>query len=210
MLGVDANCEYVWNSVSVCTCLLVAAGCRPTISAAALGATYLLLQGARLLAQLRPSTSRRRHGKSAGFKPWRAAATLPRFYGIIGCVRVAHALALTGCPSQATSAAQSVTQSVLAPTRPRYAVEFHRESPTFEIPTHAIPPSPVKLTNSHNGTSALSIIAPEGTWNCAASEQLVVEGLGSFVPLLEPLAQILMSKYRYEENVMLTELLIVV
>jgi len=56
MFGAAANCEYVWNSVSVYSSMLALdwGGC-------AVQFTYLLLESPRLLAHLRPSCAGRRH-----------------------------------------------------------------------------------------------------------------------------------------------------
>jgi hypothetical protein len=69
MFGVEPNCEYVWNSVSVCQASLAGLQRKPTKSVAAVHRTHLLFESARLLTQLRPSASSRRHVEYQGTFP---------------------------------------------------------------------------------------------------------------------------------------------
>jgi len=99
MFGVEPNCEYVWNSVSVWHASLAGLPRAPTKSVAAVNGTHLLFERARLLAQLRPSASSGRHvgyhgiltGRGSNNGSWTS-----------GMMRVAPALArATQCTAKA-------------------------------------------------------------------------------------------------------------
>jgi hypothetical protein len=99
MFGVEPNCEYVWNSVSVYHALLAGLQRKPTKSVAAVNKTHLLFKSARLLTQLRPSTSSRRHFEQYGIFTGRGGNNGPWTSGMM---RVAPALArATRCTAKA-------------------------------------------------------------------------------------------------------------
>jgi hypothetical protein len=87
IFGVEPNCEYVWNSVSVWHASLAVNG------------THLLFESARLLAQLRPSAYSGRHGEYGGIVTDRGNNNASSTSGMM---RVAPALArATQCTAKA-------------------------------------------------------------------------------------------------------------
>jgi hypothetical protein len=99
MFGVEPNCEYVWNSVSVCHASLAGLQRKPTKSVAAVKGTHLLFESARLLTQLRPSSSSGRHVEYHGIFAGRGSNNGSWTSGIM---RVAPGLArATQCTAKA-------------------------------------------------------------------------------------------------------------
>jgi hypothetical protein len=83
IFGVEPNCEYVWNSVSVYRAALARASFKPAKSVWTLTRTHLLFESARLLAQLRPSATGRRHVEYCGIFKTGGSDNSPRTSGIM-------------------------------------------------------------------------------------------------------------------------------